>query len=99
MEPDGSRDSSTINHNFYLPNSHPRATIHTDQQYYAVPSEELDLVQATEEDDGDILEGDEDTLIPVGVETSTAWHAMSPARHALVRIAFCILGATVLLPL
>lgn len=95
-EPVGERDASVVHHNFYIPNSHPRAKLHTDQQYHAIPDEEA---AENGQDDNGSVEGDEVNLTGVGVEISPAWRAMSPTRHALVRIAFGILGATVLLPL
>lgn len=85
-------------HTFHLPNGYPRSTVESNNDYHAVPADEVDGVGggAHNIDDDD---NDDDTLAEIGVETTPAWHSMTATQHALVRLAFGILGATVLLPL
>jgi hypothetical protein len=84
-------------HTFHLPNGYPRSTVESNNEYHAVPAEEVDGVGGDACDIDD--DNDDDTLAEIGVETTPAWHSMSYTQHALVRISFGILGATVLLPL
>lgn len=78
--------------NFHLPNGHARSTVESNSQYHAISGEEVDVTDDEDNDDTTLVVG-------FGVETTAAWHSMTSSQHALVRIAFGILGATVLLPL
>lgn len=77
-------------HSFHIPNAYARSALSSEEEYSAVPGAEEDV----EDDD---IEGIPSHL--TGVEASDTWPTLTRYQRGLVRLAFGILGALVLLPL
>ncbi|UZJ54850.1 hypothetical protein CBS101457_004170 [Exobasidium rhododendri] len=97
MEEPGREHRNHDKHTFHLPNIFSRATQISKNQYRTVPAGEGEEDEGEEETDA-YSDSDEGALAGIGVESSPEWATMSSIQHSMIRVAFGIFGAAVLLP-
>jgi len=86
-------------HTFHIPNILARVTRSKKNHYNSIPAGEDEEEDNNNDDHIRSSQAEEDVLTGLGVETSREWHSMTVTQRLMVRVAFGIFGAAVLLPL